>query len=138
MGAVGVAALLAAKSVGVRHVIAVDAVDAKLEIATTLGADHTINTREVKGLATSIRDIFPDGVNHILDTTGLEVLLQESLKALTHEGTLALVGVPLARPVIKSVLWIYYSLARGSLVWLKEERIRRQYVFCLLSPLCCT
>ncbi|KAE8364609.1 chaperonin 10-like protein [Aspergillus caelatus] len=96
MGGVGLAAMLAAKAMGVEHVVAVDMLDAKLAMAASLGATHTVNTKEVKTLAAGIRDIFPDGIDYILDTTGVASLLQDSLAALAHEGTLALVGVPAA------------------------------------------
>lgn len=94
MGAVGLAALLAAKAIGVNQIVAVDMVNEKLDLATALGAAHTINTTQVPDLVSSIRNIFPEGVDQILDTTGAAVLLQASLKALAHDGTLALVGVP--------------------------------------------
>ncbi|KAJ6149202.1 Polyketide synthase enoylreductase [Penicillium samsonianum] len=93
MGAVGVAAMLAARSLGVETVIAVDIVDAKLELAKALGASHTLNTRSVSDLAQGLLDIFPDGVDCILDTTGVVPLLEAAVKALGHEGTLAIVGV---------------------------------------------
>ncbi|KAJ5646201.1 hypothetical protein N7490_002573 [Penicillium lividum] len=36
--------------------------------------------------------MFPDGVDYIIDTTGVVPLLQSSIKALGHEGVLAVVG----------------------------------------------
>ncbi|KUM59442.1 hypothetical protein ACN42_g7705 [Penicillium freii] len=93
MGAVGVAAMLAARSQGVETVIAVDIVDEKLEVAKSLGASHTLNTKSVSDLAQGLLDIFPDGVDCILDTTGVVPLLEAAVKALGHEGTLAIVGV---------------------------------------------
>jgi Zn-dependent alcohol dehydrogenases, class III len=92
MGAVGVAAMLAARSQGVQTIIAVDIVDKKLEMAKSLGASHMLNTR-VSDLAQGLLDIFPDGVDCILDTTGVAPLLEAAVKALGHEGTLAIVGV---------------------------------------------
>lgn len=94
MGAVGFGAVLAAKALGVQSIVAVDIVDSKLALAASLGATHTLNTKTVQGLANGILSIFPDGVDYILDASGVQVLLQDSLKALAHEGTLALVGVP--------------------------------------------
>ncbi|KAL5343982.1 hypothetical protein BJX70DRAFT_393403 [Aspergillus crustosus] len=94
LGAVGLAALLAAKALGVKDVIAVDMVPSKLELAVSLGATHTINTKDVPSLEKAIRDLFPEGVDQIVDTTGVTALLQSSLAALGHGGTLALVGVP--------------------------------------------
>jgi len=40
-----------------------------------------------------LHEIFPDGVDQIIDTTGVVPLLQSSIKALGHEGMLAIVGV---------------------------------------------
>lgn len=94
MGAVGLAALAAAKAVGVETLVAVDIFDSKLEKAVCLGATHTINSKEFADINAGIRSIFPDGVDKIIDTTGVAALLNSSLKALGHEGTLALVGVP--------------------------------------------
>lgn len=94
MGAVGFAALLAAKATGVQSLIAVDIVNSKLSTAASLAASHTINTKFVGSLSKGILDIFPDGVDFILDTSGIISLMQDSVKALAHGGTLALVGVP--------------------------------------------
>ncbi|KAJ5679643.1 Polyketide synthase enoylreductase [Penicillium macrosclerotiorum] len=93
MGAVGFAAMMAARAQGVENVIAVDIVDAKLTLAKSLGASYTLNTKTVPNLEQGLREIFPDGVDHILDTTGVASLLQSSIAALGHEGTLAIVGV---------------------------------------------
>jgi Zn-dependent alcohol dehydrogenase len=96
MGAVGLAALLAARSQGVEIIIAVDLVDAKLELAKSLGASHTLTTKGVSDLAQTLLEIFPEGVDCVLDTTGVVSLLEAGVKALGHEGILAIVGV--ARP----------------------------------------
>lgn len=93
MGAVGLAAMLAARALGVETVVAVDIVDAKLELAASFGATHTLNTKSVSDLAQGLREMFPDGVDQIIDTTGVIPLLQSSVKALGHAGTLAIVGV---------------------------------------------
>ncbi|KAL4875752.1 hypothetical protein BJY04DRAFT_232227 [Aspergillus karnatakaensis] len=94
VGAVGLAALLAAKALGVREVIAVDMVGSKLDLARSFGASYTINTRDVPDLEAVIQGVFPEGVDQILDTTGVTALLQSSVKVLNHAGVLALVGVP--------------------------------------------
>ncbi|CAI7648056.1 unnamed protein product [Penicillium pancosmium] len=94
MGAVGLAALAAAKAIGVETLVAVDIFDAKLEKAMSLGATHKINSKDFVDINAGIKDIFPDGVDKIIDTTGSAALLNSSLNALGHEGTLALVGVP--------------------------------------------
>jgi Zn-dependent alcohol dehydrogenase len=94
MGAVGLSAMLAARALAVEQVVAVDLADEKLELASRLGASHTINTSRQGDLNTAIRGVFPDGADYIIDATGATKLLQASVEALAHEGTLALVGVP--------------------------------------------
>jgi Zn-dependent alcohol dehydrogenase len=94
MGAVGIAAMLAAKALGVRQVVAVDVVDAKLQLASSLGATHTINSATDPDLCAALRTLIPSGIDKIIDTTGLAGVLEASVKALAHGGTLALVGVP--------------------------------------------
>lgn len=93
MGAVGLAALLAAKAEGVGSIVAVDIVDEKLELARSLGASHTINTKLVTHLESGLRTLFPNGVDRVLDTTGVRALQQSTLNSLGHEGALAFVGV---------------------------------------------
>ncbi|OPB39093.1 hypothetical protein A0O28_0047980 [Trichoderma guizhouense] len=92
MGAVGFAALMAARALGVAQIIAVDIVDEKLQIATSLGATHTINSSAFQDINEGLRSIFPDGVDMIIEATGIAILAEASVKALAHGGTLALVG----------------------------------------------
>jgi Zn-dependent alcohol dehydrogenase len=94
MGAVGLAAIMAAKAIGAQQIIAVDIIDSKLEMARTLGATHCINSKMVQDINSAIRDICPRGIDKIMDATGVVSLLESAVKALAHEGTLALVGVP--------------------------------------------
>lgn len=93
VGAVGMAAILAARALGVKTIVAVDLVDAKLELASSLGASHTLNTKRVLDVAQGLREMFHDGVDKVIDTTGVVSLLEASVKALGHEGALAIVGV---------------------------------------------
>ncbi|KAJ5349763.1 Polyketide synthase enoylreductase [Penicillium brevicompactum] len=94
MGAVGLAALFAARSQGVETIIAVDIVDAKLELAKSFGASHTLNTKVIPDVAQALIEISPKGVDCVLDTTGVVLLLEAGVKALGHGGILSLVGVP--------------------------------------------
>ncbi|OQV09147.1 Alcohol dehydrogenase GroES-like domain-containing protein [Cladophialophora immunda] len=91
VGAVGVAAMLAAKAEGVETLIAVDILQSKLDMAAGFGATHLINTSEVQDLVSALKNI---GVDQIIDTTGVSSLIEQGIKALSHAGTLALVGLP--------------------------------------------
>ncbi|KAJ5482849.1 hypothetical protein N7539_006295 [Penicillium diatomitis] len=100
MGAVGLSALMAAKAIGVESILAVDLFDSKLELAKSLGASCTLNTKDLPDLVQGICSLFPEGVDHILDTTGVGTVLESAIRALGHGGILAIVGAP---PVTASV-----------------------------------
>ncbi|KAJ9143867.1 Alcohol dehydrogenase superfamily, zinc-type [Pleurostoma richardsiae] len=111
VGSVGLAAMLAAKSLGLEEIIAVDIQDSKLQIALELGAKHTINTKTNSDLNAAIRNILPDGVNFVVDTTSSRSLMEAAFQSLAAAGTLALVGAagPEARIEVSP-----FSLVSGS------------------------
>jgi Zn-dependent alcohol dehydrogenase len=94
MGAVGVAALLAARALGLTRIVTVDIVDEKLQLALELGATHTINILNASDseLAATIRRYLPDGADYIIDTTGVGKVLQAALRVLAVNGTFTLIG----------------------------------------------
>ncbi|KAL4908532.1 hypothetical protein BDW74DRAFT_175214 [Aspergillus multicolor] len=94
MGAVGIAALLGARALGVTNIVAVDIVDEKLELAMELGAAHVVNTLkdEDADLAAAVRRYLPSGADFIIDTTGVGKVLQAALGALGIGGTFTLIG----------------------------------------------
>src|SRR5262249_23705870 len=93
-GAVGLAAVLGAAVCGCGTIIVVDRVDARLDMAKSLGATHGINTAREYDLTKAIRAIAPRGVNFIVDSAGVPALIDSALGALAIRGTLALVAVP--------------------------------------------
>ena len=68
-GAVGLAAVMAARIVGARTIIAVDIKPLRLKLALQLGATHTIDNRRGE-LAQSLSDITGGGVDYVVETTG--------------------------------------------------------------------
>lgn len=94
LGAVGLCALMAAKSLPVSEIIAVDILDSRLEIATKIGATKTINGKQHDSIEAAIRQLLPAGVDYVVDTTGLTKMINEGIKALNHGGTFAVVGTP--------------------------------------------
>lgn len=94
MGAVGLCALMAAKSENLKEILAVDIVESRLELAKSLGATRTIDSRQHENVQAAIHEIMPQGVDYIVDTTGLTSMLNNGMKALGHGGTLAIVGTP--------------------------------------------
>lgn len=92
-GAVGLGAVMTAKIRGAYPIIAVDVVPARLEMARSLGATHTINALQEDAVA-KIRTISPRGIEAGLDTTGLLTGMTTIIKSLARGGKCALVTVP--------------------------------------------
>lgn len=92
-GAVGLAAMMAAKISGCSTIIAVDIHDARLELAKELGATHTINSKNQDALE-AIREITQQkGVNYSIDTTGVSAVMKTSLDVLAIRGVAAPIAV---------------------------------------------
>lgn len=110
-GAVGTAAIMAARLTGATAIIAVDVVDARLELARELGATHTINGRaeDVSSLLGEITH--GAGIDYALDTTGNPAVLRTAVDALAVRGTAALVGS--SRSGTEVALEIGESLNKG-------------------------
>ncbi|QUG41174.1 NAD(P)-dependent alcohol dehydrogenase [Psychrobacillus sp. INOP01] len=97
-GAVGLSAIMAAKIVGCKHIIAVDVHDSRLELAKELGATHTLNGRNVDVVA-EVKAITNGGSNYAVETTGVPPVVKQSLNALRPLGTCAIVGVTPEMPI---------------------------------------
>lgn len=95
-GAVGLAAVMAARAASAAIIVAIDVHDSRLALAKELGATHTINARTSDTAKELLQITGNKGVNYILDTTGAPKVLVSLATALSIRGTLALVGA--ARP----------------------------------------
>ena len=99
LGGVGLAGVCAAKYRGVRHIIAVDLLQSRIDLAKSLGAtDGLLSTTEALGerdLKTALRNITPDalGCTHVLDTSPSVSVLSSCLESLRNNGTVLQVGV---------------------------------------------
>lgn len=110
-GAVGTAAVLAARLTGATTIVAVDVVDSRLELARELGATGTVNTRRAD-LTEALKELTGGrGVDFVLDTTGIPAVLRAAADALAIRGVLALVGSSLSGTEVR--LEIGESLNRG-------------------------
>lgn len=98
-GAVGSAALLAARTIpGVRTVV-VETAAARRELARELGADAVVDPGEVDTV-TAIRDLTDGGPAHAVDTTGVPAVLGAAFAALDIGGTVVAVGLGAGVPPI--------------------------------------
>ncbi len=110
-GAVGLAAVMAARIAGCSTVIAIDVHDSRLQLATELGATHTVNGKQVDTHEKLMEITGGAGVDYILDTTAIPALLASAAQSLAVRGTLALVGA--ARPGTEVPFEIGSSLVKG-------------------------
>jgi aryl-alcohol dehydrogenase len=92
-GAVGLAAVMAARAVGAGQIIAVDVIPSRLELARELGATHVINGRE-EDVRDRVMAITGRGADYIVEATARPQLLHLAVEALAPMGTAAQVGGP--------------------------------------------
>ena len=90
-GAVGLAAVMAAKALGAETIVAVDRHPSRLELATELGATHTVGADA--DLAAEVLAITGIGAHRVLDTTGVPAVINAALASLRMTGVLGMVGV---------------------------------------------
>lgn len=91
-GAVGLAAMMAAKIIGANHIIAVDIHDNRLALAKELGATEVINSKD-EDAVDAIRRILPNGIEYAIDTTGVASVIKQAVHVLKPSGTAALIGM---------------------------------------------
>ena len=92
-GAVGLAAVMAARIVGAAPIIGVDINPRRLKVALELGVTHTIDSRH-DGVASRIAEITGSGVDYVLEITGDPGMYQLAIDVLNPHGTVALIAAP--------------------------------------------
>lgn len=91
-GSVGMAAIMAAKAIGVTTLIAVDIVDERLALASELGATHTLNPKSGLDVVAELKRITKTGVHFAFDTTGRPQVVRQAVDALAPRGMCGYVG----------------------------------------------
>lgn len=92
LGGVGLAALLGAVAAGAHPVVAVDVVPAKLELAKSLGATHTVLAGP--DAVAAVREATQGGAHHAIETVGHEQVLVQAYQATRRGGQTVTVGLP--------------------------------------------
>jgi len=90
-GAVGLAAIMAARVVGADQIIAVDVNSSRLDLAKELGATHAINGRE-EDTAARIAEITRRGADYVVETTARPEMLTLAVDVLSSLGVAGLIG----------------------------------------------
>lgn len=119
IGGLGHLAIQYAKAMGM-HCIAIDTEQEKLELASKVGADLSINTSHVKP-ADAIQKAV-GGVHGVLVTAVSPSAIDQAVGALRRKGTMVLVGLPPGRfalPIFDTVL--KRITVRGSIVGTRQD-----------------
>lgn len=91
-GAVGLAAVMAARAVGLGEIVAVDRVPSRLALAEELGATRTVDASLVADSPAEIRRWLPRGADFSVDTTAVPAVLRQALEVLGPKGVCGFVG----------------------------------------------
>lgn len=107
-GAVGMAALMAAKLTPASKIIAIDVVQSKLEIAREFGATDTINPATVNVVDEIRRLTHGLGVDRALDATGKISCIRDMLDCAGPGAVVVTVGAPPMEQIleIKPAIWL--------------------------------
>jgi Zn-dependent alcohol dehydrogenase len=92
-GGVGLSAVQAADIAGARDVVVVDVIPEKLELATDLGATHTVDASE-RDPTEAIPAMLDAEVDYAFDTAGRIETLEAALAVVGTRGTAVAVGTP--------------------------------------------
>jgi aryl-alcohol dehydrogenase len=92
-GGVGLSAVMAARLVGAKRIVAVDLVPERLELARELGATDTILASE-EGVVEKIRAVTGRGVGFTINTTTVPEVHSWALEVLAMNGTAGFVAAP--------------------------------------------
>lgn len=115
VGGVGLNVVQFAALVGAWPVIAVDRLDNKLEMARRFGASHAINSERTPDFADAIRAIVgPDGVDKVIETTGVKSLIETAYDLTAKKGRCILVGVPRDKVEIYTLPLHFEKVLKGS------------------------
>ena len=91
LGGVGMAGLMAAVACGAKHVVAVDPVASRRDVAQSLGATCALAPSD--DLVAEVLDHTDGGATHALDTTGRGDAIGQAFDSLSRTGHLVLVGL---------------------------------------------
>jgi aryl-alcohol dehydrogenase len=91
-GAVGQAAIMAAKAAGATTIVAVGNRRPRLDLAVELGATHTVSARD-GDVVEQVRDLTDGGVQYSVEAVGRPQSMAEAVHVLVETGHAAITGV---------------------------------------------
>ena len=133
-GAVGLAAVMAAKLAGADPIIAVDINIERLSLALRLGATHTFNGSDPSpSLKEKIFEIMPDGAPHILDTSAARPVWSVALECVSPGGTFGFVSVPepMEKYSIKPLSLMFRAASMKAII--QGNAVSAEFIPCLIN-----
>ncbi|WP_454766191.1 Zn-dependent alcohol dehydrogenase [Cupriavidus campinensis] len=106
-GGIGLAAINGAALAGAGRVIAIDMLDAKLELARQFGATDVIRAGAVN-VVEAVQDLVGQGVHHAFECIGLKATAEQAFAMLRRGGTATVIGM--IKPGVKLEIDPYHLL----------------------------
>lgn len=91
-GPIGLYAGMAAEAYGA-HAIIIDIVQERLDFAKKMGVEYTINSKEVDAVE-KVREITGEGAQLVMECSGANILIRQSLDMVCHAGRITFTGWP--------------------------------------------
>jgi len=106
-GGVGLNAVSGALIAGASRIVVIDIQAKRLDAARRFGATDVIDSSKVNPIE-AVRDLLPNGADHVFDFVGLKVVAEQGLAMLGVGGGLYLVGV--AKPEVEIGINIFTAI----------------------------
>lgn len=90
-GSIGLCCLAVARALGLRKIVVAATTKGRLEVAEKLGAYATVATKETD-IFEKMRELHPEGTDYVIEATGVEECIGNSLKLCAKGGTVVLAG----------------------------------------------
>ena len=115
VGGVGLNVVQFAELAGAHPIVAVDLVEAKLDMAKERGATHSLNAGRIADMAAEIRKIVgAKGPDKVIETTGAKSVIELAYDLTQPDGTCVLVGVPSEKVTIYTLPIHFNKVLTGS------------------------
>jgi Zn-dependent alcohol dehydrogenase len=92
LGGVGLTAVMAAREAGARHIIAIDVLTHKFDLARAVGATHCLDARDPT-LTQEVNDLTHGGVDYAFEISGSQSAMELAQSLVVRGGEVVCVGV---------------------------------------------
>ena len=112
LGGVGLSCVMGAALAGASRIVAIDRVEAKLDVARTVGAtDGLVATDDRPAMIDALRDLTDGGPDYVFEAIGRVATVELAIESLPLGGTAVLVGMT---PFEARASFAVYPLVDGS------------------------